>query len=246
MKPARLSSGLLKTAGRLIALAVLLPALYLAAALAGGMIPRQLDGPAVRAHAGEPGPVTVYLVTGLLHADIALPASDELLTDFPGLKEAGLPLDHPGLRYLAFGWGSRAFYTTAGDYSDITFSATWQAASGDKPVMRVTPMGPLSAGDNVVELNLPAATYGRLVSAIREGFVTNADGQPIHLQGASIGQGDAFFHATGHFNLFNPCNQWVGDVLHSAGIRIGMWTPVTHSLIRSLRRHSPHLLPGTL
>ncbi|MCB1459528.1 MAG: DUF2459 domain-containing protein, partial [Nitratireductor sp.] len=131
------------------------------------------------------------------------------------------------------------FYTTAGSYSDITVSATLRAATGDEPVMRVTPLGRLSANEDVVAVDLPVPAYQRLLSAIKASFLTGANGRTIHLAGASIGPGDAFFLAEGHFNIFNPCNQWVGRMLHSAGIKIGIWTPTTHSLLASLRWLGP-------
>ena len=230
-----------KAVGWTLVCAVLLPVLYLAAAFGGAFIPRSPDVPGAVAQetAEAPQSVRIFLVTGLLHADIALPASAELFEAFPGLEEAGLPLSHPALRYLAFGWGSRAFYTTAGSYSDITVSATLRAATGDKPVMRVTPLGDLAASKGIVAIDLSVPNYRRLISAIRASFLRDGDGKAMHLAGASIGPGDAFFLAGGHFNLFNPCNQWVGNMLNAAGIGIGIWTPTTHSLLASLRWHSP-------
>lgn len=231
----------LRAGGWILACIILLPALYLAAAFGGALVPRHLDAPGALAQdrTEEPGSVRIFLVTGLLHADIALPVSEELLAAFPDLGEAGLPLGHPGLHYLGFGWGSRAFYTTAGSYSDITVSATLRAATGDEPVMRVTPMGRLSANEDIVAIDLSTPDYRRLVSAIKASFLTGGDGKAMHLTGASIGPGDAFFLAEGHFNIFNPCNQWVGRMLHSAGIKIGIWTPTTHSLLASLKWHGP-------
>ena len=235
-----------RAGGWVLACIILLPALYLAAAFAGALVPRHLDAPAAMAQepSAEPETVRIFLVTGLLHADIALPVSEALLAAFPDLGETGLPLDHLNLRYLGFGWGSRAFYTTAGSYSDITVSATLRAATGDVPVMRVTPMGRLAASEDIVAIDLPVPAYQRLVSAIKASFLTGANGSAVHLAGASIGPGDAFFLAEGHFNIFNPCNQWVGRMLHSAGIKIGIWTPTTHSLLASLRWHgSPSIKP---
>lgn len=230
-----------KVAGWVLGCVVLLPVLYLAASYGGAFIPRNPDVPsAVAWEAAEaPQPVRIFLVTGLLHADIALPVSEDLLEAFPGLEEAGLPLRHPALRYLGFGWGSRAFYTTAGSYSDITVSATVQAATGDEPVMRVTPLGGLTVSEDIVAIDLSAPAFRRLVAVIRASFLRDGDGETMHLAVASIGPGDAFFLAKGHFNLFNPCNQWVGNMLNAAGIGIGVWTPTTHSLLTSLKWHSP-------
>jgi len=235
-----------KAGGAVLACLIVLPMLYLAAAFGGALVPRGMDTPGAMAQetTDSPQSVRIFLVTGLLHADIALPLTEELLAAFPRLVEAGLPLDHPALRHLGFGWGSRAFYTTAGSYSDITLSATLRAATGDEPVMRITPMGNLTTSSDIVAIDLSLSAYRRLVSAIKASFLRDGNGEAIHLAGVSIGQGDAFFLAAGHFNLFNPCNQWVGKMLHSAGVDIGLWTPTTHSLLASLKWHSPQHLPA--
>ena len=178
----------------------------------------------------------IYLVTTTLHADIALPFDEDLLTKFPHLANAGLPLDHPNLRYLLFGWGSKAFYTTAGSYSDITAAAAFKAITGDDAVLRVSASGPLQGRDDVLPLTVSEGQLQTIKSSMSASF-ENPQSAASHLKEASIGPNDAFFKAIGHFNILNPCNQWVNRVLRQAGVALGAWTPTTHSLRLSLTHY---------
>ena len=53
----------------------------------------------------------------------------------------------PDARWLVVGWGSAAFYTTAGTYADIAPSAVWTAATGDAAVRENLGGGGFSAAD---------------------------------------------------------------------------------------------------
>ena len=181
----------------------------------------------------EPKLKVVYLVTGLLHADIAIPVTPKLLERFSFLRSTELPLNNPNLKYLTFGWGSTAFYTTAGSYSDINFSTVVKAALGDTAVIRVVGMGNVQSSADNIPLKLNAAQLERLLAFIEESFAKEKS-KPHQIVGAYLQEGDAFLKARGRFNLFNPCNQWVNDGLRYAGVRLGIWTPTTQSLLQSL------------
>lgn len=177
--------------------------------------------------------VKVRLLFGLLHTDIALPVTPELRQRFAFLNKTGVPMEHPQLQNIALGWGSRAFYTTAGTYWDIRLSTVLRAATGDSAVVRAVGMGDLSLAPDSVELTLSASQYERLLAGIEQ-ILVRQEGRANHLEAHSIGPNDAFFEAHGHFNIFNPCNQWVNEVLRGAGVKLGMWTPTSQSLRASL------------
>lgn len=236
MKAARI---LLRIAGGLVLLAVLGVVGFLLAAAAGAVLPRsdvaQVNGKQEDFSGGE---VTIYLLSGLLHTDIVVPANELVLERFPQLRETRLPMDHPALENLAFGWGSRAFYTTAGSYSDIRFSTAWRAATGDTSVMRVVAMPILQAQENIREIHLNQNAFERLLEAIAAGFRRSASGDTIYLPQHSIGGADVFFAGEGDFNLVYPCNRWTADALARAGIATGRWTPTTYSLLWSIDWHN--------
>ena len=178
---------------------------------------------------------TVYVITGTLHADFLIPNELVAQSKFGFLSETKLPLDHPNLKYLAFGWGSKAFYTTAGSYSDITVSAAFKEITGDQSVMRVVAFGDIDpSAPDVIVLKLSRQQVDALLDHLYTSFKLNADGAPQFLRGASIGSNDAFYEGVGGFNIFHPCNQWVNQGLRKAGVEVGRWTPTTQSLRHSL------------
>lgn len=206
-----------------------LPIIYMGASQLGALIPRasvthEIDN-SQKTH-------TIYLLNGVLHADIAINVDDTLRRKFSFLNQSTLPMQNPNLQYLAFGWGSKAFYTTAGTYSDITLPAVFKAVTGDESVMRVTAYGDISSVANNIVIRLNGEQYLTLLQSIRSSFRVNT--APVQMQNVSIGGSDAFYAAKGPFNIFYPCNQWVGRVLRESGVRVGLWTPTTYTLKQSL------------
>ncbi len=234
-----IARSLVKAAG-IVFLAVFLPVLlFLGAAGIGAFVPRanllMVEKPkAGRIVNQSEESVTIFLVTSLLHADIAIPYSPKLLDEFPQFAETLLPLENPQLEYLGFGWGSKAFYTTAGTYKDIRFSTAITAITGDDAVMRVVGLPDLQANKNIVPLVLEGWQYRLLIENLKAGFIGSETGELKYLPGFSIGFGDAFFAGVGDFNIFNPCNQWAGEVLSKSGLKVGAFTPTTYSLLWSL------------
>ncbi|MEL6967805.1 MAG: TIGR02117 family protein [Pseudomonadota bacterium] len=176
----------------------------------------------------------VFMITSLLHVDIALPFDQAMKERLSFLRGTSVPVDHPNMRYVVIGWGSRAFYTTAGTYWDIRPAAVAKAVMGDTAVLRFVGTGPISKQDGIVPMNISEAQLEALIVKIEQTFrLQNAS--PRHLAEESIGPNDAFFEAKGTFNIFNPCNQWLGTALRQSGLKLGFWTPTTSSLMASLR-----------
>ncbi len=230
---------LLKAAGLLLC-AIFLPVmLFLGAAAIGVFVPSSEHGPNLATQNSiqmtTDQRVTIYLLTSPLHADIVVPFGADLEQEFSWLEETNLPLNNPNLAYLGFGWGSRAFYTTAGNYSDIGFSNTFTAVTGDSAVMCVIGLPQLEASDTIIPVVLELSEFKALIEQIKLGFELNMKNEPNYLPQYSIGQNNAFYEGEGHFNIFNPCNQWAADALFASGVKHGAWTPTSYSLLWSLR-----------
>ena len=204
-----------------------LPATYLFAAVLGGLLPASLNTNADHERMLEK---PVYLSTNMLHADIAIPVNSLSLQQFEFLRTVGFPLDNPDLEYLIVGWGSRAFYTSTKEYSDIEFETVWKAATGDVSVMHVSPARDLAGIEDMIALNVSETGFARLVKFMTASFKVSGHG-PILVQGASFGFGDVFYESDGHFSLLTPCNVWVSRGLQEAGLASGLWTPTTYSLL---------------
>lgn len=183
---------------------------------------------------GDASKRQIFFITSPLHVDIALPFDAAMKKRLSFLRGTSVPVDHPNMRHVVVGWGSRAFYTTAGTYWDIRPSAVAKAVAGDTAVRRFVGTGPISEQDGIVRMGISDAQLEALIAKIEQTFVLR-NGAPNHLAEASIGPNDAFFEAKGAFNIFHPCNQWLGTALRQSGFELGFWTPTTSSLMASLR-----------
>lgn len=209
---------------------------YLAATVIGALVPARGASEA----AGPPSEQILLLMTPL-HADFAIPVTDELRRRFAFLAAGGVPIAHPELRYLVFGWGSRDFYTNTPRLSDIRPGPTVRAIVGDRSVLHIVPARDIARGDGVVPVMLPPGGVARLVDFIDATFTREA-GAPAPLDHPGYGSGDLFYAADGDFNLLRPCNIWAAEGLRAAGIDTGAWTPTTWSLRLGLRLHASEAL----
>lgn len=205
-----------------LALLLGFPLCYLVAAVAGAIMPAGSQGSA--------GPHRIALVSGPIHYDLLLPLDDDALARFDWLAATGIALDHPQARWLVIGWGARDFYTTVGDYADVTARAVWRGLTGDSAVMHVSLAGPLDPAA-VRTLDLDLGQYARLMDGIEASFAQGTATPSLPVPGFS--GYDRFYAANGRFHLFRTCNVWIGDVLRGAGLRFGQWTPLPLSVTLS-------------
>lgn len=216
-------------------LLIAVPAIYFLASMIGAYI----SGTINQDSTGTPSQndKEIYLLTSLLHADIAIPVDAKVLQKFSFLKQSGIEMEHSGLKFLVFGWGSRAFYTTAGTYADITVSATVKAITSDTAVIHVVPAGQLTKNESSIAIKVTEQGFSRLLNFLYRSFENDITDTPTWLQNVSHGYGDVFYLSNGNFNILNPCNVWTGNALKHAGVPVGAWTPTTQSLKWSLDYH---------
>lgn len=215
----------MRRAVRLLALILALPVLYLMASVILPLIPG--PGPDL---SGSPAH-RIGLLQGPIHTDILFPLTPETRSRFAFAEAAGVPLNHPDAQWLVFGWGSAAFYTTAGTYADITASAVRTAATGDDAVIRLDALGSLPPLPNLRFLDLSDAQFQALLTQTTSAFASETRLDHPGLTGT-----DAFFPAHGHFSALRTCNVWLGETFRASGIPFGLWTPANWSVTLSLDR----------
>src|SRR5437764_1168827 len=112
-----------------IGLAILaLPALYLAAALAGSLIP-------VNRGWTEPSAgTTIYLADNGIHADLVMPVAAQGLDWAPLFPADDFAAPDPSARWIAFGSGEQRVYLDTPTWADITPRTIWSALTGGKRV----------------------------------------------------------------------------------------------------------------
>ncbi|WP_245445332.1 TIGR02117 family protein [Agrobacterium rosae] len=180
----------------------------------------------------------VLVLSNPIHTDIALPVDAELLVQFAFLRDGNLEIDNPGVRYLVFGWGGRAFYTQTPTWADLKPLPLLKGLTLDNSVMHVALAGDIPITDaSVTSLDLSGDEYRKLVDFIVGSFAYSQE-KPIPLLGQSYGRDDAFFEAEGYFNALVGCNTWTAAALRYAGLQTGWWTPLPPLLTASLRMHN--------
>lgn len=211
-----------------LAVALAVPLVLLIASVLLPLVPgpgRDLSGPPAQ---------RIGLLQGPLHTDILFPLTPDVRRRFGFAAFAGVPVDDPGGQWLAFGWGARGFYTTAGTYGDITATAAWRAATGDAAVVRLDVLGPQEPRPNLRFLDLSQAQFDTLLDTALAAMDGTARLAVPGLTGT-----DAFFPAQGRFHGFRTCNVWLGQTFRAAGIPFGLWTPANWSVRIALDRFLP-------
>ncbi len=207
-----------------VAFAILaVPALYLFAALIGGLIP-------VNSGWKEPEQgITIYIANNGVHADLVLPANAQDLDWRPLLPKSDARNVSVNAEWIAFGAGERRVYLETPTWGDLTAKTAAIALTGGTRVMHVqwTDNPAYSAR----EIRLTPEQYRRLWASIRSEFQLSTDGKPIRIDHPGYGFGDAFYHGIGRANAISTCNQWSTDRLRVAGVEVPLWSPFVQGLV---------------
>ncbi len=159
-----------KWLGRLLVAILALPALYLAAALIGSLVPvnRSWQEPA--------NGTTIYLADNGVHVDLIMPIAAQGLDWRPLIPARDFANADPGSGFIAFGSGERRVYLNTPTWWDLTPRTLSSALTGGDRVMHVEYVpSPYYA---VRQIRLRPEEYRRLWAAIRADFVLDARGRP--------------------------------------------------------------------
>lgn len=178
------------------------------AALAGcstaGIAPSLATGPAV---------ATVYVVDRGWHTDICL-AADYVRGPLAAVKQT-----FPGVRYLSFGFGERAFYESRHtDLFTMLRALLPSRAAILVTALRVAPADAFGR-QHVVALPLTAAERARLDAFLWSYLRKRPDDEPQVLAPGPYA-GSLFYAALGTYDAAFTCNTWTADGLHIADLPI--------------------------
>jgi len=211
------------------ALAVLLsiPALYFAAALVLGAVP---------ANAGwreaKQG-VTIFVRTNGVHTWVMVPKVTPEMDWRPLVPGAHLKDPRWGAgNYVALGYGNKQFYLETPTWGDLTMKNAFYAAfSSGRSLMHAEHENDPKPDDYQRPIILTHAEYAKLVDYMRASFELDGQGRTMPLIGRGYGASDMFYEAVGPYNAFLTCNEWTGRALRHAGVRTGVWTPFSQSIM---------------
>lgn len=211
-----------KWVARLLSLLLAIPALYLAAALVGSLVP------ANRSWTEPAEGTTIYIADNGIHADIIMPVKAEGL-DWSAL----IPPNRQarGFGWIAFGAGEQQVYLDTPTWWDITPRTIWSALAGGERVVHVEYVP--NPDYAVREIRLRPEEYRRLWASIRAEF---EDGRPQRIARRGYDCCDAFYRGVGKASAIRTCNSWVADRFRLAGIKVSIWPPFISGLVWRYRK----------
>ena len=212
---------------RIVAGIVAVPLGYLLAALLLGTVPANVAW-------REPAQgVTIYIRSNGVHTWIVMPKLNEEM-DWR-LYAAPEHLRDPRwgrADHVAIGYGNREFYLNTPAWKDLTVRRALGAAFGNGPsLVHVYHERDPAPGEDQRAIVLTREQYRRLARFIESSFERDAQGRTMPLIGRGYGTSDVFYHGRGGYNLFYTCNEWSGAALREAGVRVGLWTPFSQSIM---------------
>jgi uncharacterized protein (TIGR02117 family) len=214
---------LIRWLGWIAAALVLAVALYLLAAWIGSSLPRN-----AASRQPESGGVLIAVETNGVHTALVLPLVTPLKDwrrDFPltDVARPDLPYTH-----VSISWGEREVFLDTPTWWDLSPKLVLKILTrGGEGLQHVAFYVRPATSETLRPIRLTQQQYARLVASI-EG---DLPARPF-VKHPGYGRFDVFYDAEGRYTPVNTCNQWTGNRLADAGVRIGRWTPLDSSVMK--------------
>ncbi|WP_324749381.1 TIGR02117 family protein [Sphingomonas sp. LY54] len=198
--------------------------LYLAAALIGGLIPVNRDWKAPEAG------IPIFIETNGVHTWVMVPTVSADMDWRPLAPAEHLKDPRYAGNYIAIGFGNRDFYLNTPTWGDLSPRTAAAALVGGGPsLMHVYHSRDPQPGPYQQRILLTPDQYRRLVGFLAGSFQLR-DGRTMPLLGRGYGASDVFYESRVPYNFSRTCNEWTGEALRAAGVRMGAWTPLAQSI----------------
>jgi uncharacterized protein (TIGR02117 family) len=166
----------------------------------------------------EPGPVPVgeamlYVVGRGWHTDLGFPV-EELSGPITSLERS-----FPGVRYLVFGFGERAYYMGRNEGSGEMLGALLPSKSAILVTALTASPTEAFPGHDVVVLQLPPADVARIVAKLWDDLEKSPDRTAVRLADGPY-VGSAFYASNETYDAFHTCNTWTALLLRQAGLPV--------------------------
>ena len=206
----------------LLAAVIALTILFLLAAWIGSSIPRNPNWT-------EPAQgVEIMLGSNGIHTELVLPlitTQKDWRADFPA---ADIPASARPYTHIAVSWGEREVFLGTPTWADLDLATAFNAATGGDGLLHVAHYVRPAPGPANRPLRLRPEEYARLVDAI-EAQILPPEERRRH---PGYARHDVFYEAPGHYHIGNTCNQWTSDTFAAAGVKTGLWTPLTGGVMK--------------
>ncbi len=198
--------------------------LYFAAALVGSLIP-------ANANWREPKDgVPVFVETNGVHVSLILPiaTAGEDLSDLirpEHLSSADLYGTH-----AMIGWGHGAVYRNAETWGEVRSGDIVSAVVGSNDsTLHIYHLIAPQPQSNRKAFQVSEAQYRHMVADVRAAFKLRSGQSKAY---PAYAPNNLFYDSLGRYSAINTCNEWTGNVLRKAGVRIGIWTPMPGGVMR--------------
>lgn len=182
------------------------------------------------------GNIPIYVRSNGVHTDIFLPVRSQWMDWSRKIPYQTVQRADSSFNWIGFGWGNREFYIETKEWKDLSIPIAVRAGCGiGRTAMHIEFVRAPGRAENWYVINLKEANMEKLVNYIEKSFETDSAGNYIPIPRMHYYSHDAFFEATGRFTIFKPCNEWTGEGLRQAGIRMGAWTPFEKSVVFHLK-----------
>ncbi|OYW44628.1 MAG: hypothetical protein B7Z08_09295 [Sphingomonadales bacterium 32-68-7] len=195
---------------------------FLLAAWIGSSIPRNSGWQEPREG------IEIMVETNGIHTALVLPLvtpEKDWRGDFP-TSDIALP-DLP-YTHVSISWGEREVFLNTPTWLDLRPSTVLRIVGfGGEGLLHVAHYVRPAPSDSARPLMLTRAEYRRLVASIERSLSKSS-----RVRYPGYGPQDVFYDAPGTYTATNTCNQWTGDRLADAGVRIGRWTPLAGGVMK--------------
>ncbi|MFC4255512.1 DUF2459 domain-containing protein [Altererythrobacter xixiisoli] len=176
---------------------------------------------------GTPGSVEIMVETNGVHTALVLPlvtADKDWRGDFP----AGDVQAVRAYTHVSISWGEKEVFINTPTWADLSPMTVLRIIGiGGDGLLHIAHYERPAASPNLRPLRLTGAEYARLVAAIEKSLPVEP-----RVRYPGYGRQDVFYDAPGRYTITNTCNQWTSDVLATAGVRIGSWTPLSGGVMK--------------
>ena len=204
---------------------LLVVGLYMGAALVGSHVPANSDWVPPR------DGIDIFVETNGVHVSLIVPmsAAGEDLSDLirpDQLTNRGLYGTH-----AMIGWGHRRTYRNARTWGEVQSGDIASAVAGsDLTTLHIYHLINPEPLPHRKILRVTQKQYRAIIRQIRATFLLDESGKSIAYR--AYGPDNLFYDSKGHYSAINTCNNWTGDNLRNAGIRMGIWTPLPGGVMR--------------
>ena len=159
------------------------------------------------------GDARLYVVERGWHTDIGL-SVDDVSSPLASLEQG-----FPGVRFMVFGFGERAYYMGQNAGSGEMLAALLPSESAI--LMTALSASPVEAfpDHKVIILRLPPGNLARIAGLLWDDLDKTADGRVLRLADGPY-VGSVFYASNETYDAFHTCNTWTALLLREAGFPI--------------------------